>query len=67
MNRLVAVVGVAASLLFLSAGTASADPDVIGKTYGEAKSLLGQAGLNAVVATVVGDRAASKTIATSLA
>lgn len=38
-------------------GAATAAPDVIGKTYGEAKGILGQAGLSPVVATVVGDRA----------
>jgi hypothetical protein len=39
---------------------ADAAPDVVGKTYGEAKGLLGKAGLAPVVATTVGDRAASQ-------
>jgi hypothetical protein len=39
-----------------SSGGASADPDLIGKQYLEAKGLLGQSGLSPVVATIFRDR-----------
>jgi len=50
------------ALLMSSQAISGADqaPDVVGKTFAEAKGLLGKAGMTAVVATVVGDRAASR-------
>ena len=60
MNRVRSIVcaSVAACVLSLAwgSGVAAADADVIGKQYGEAKGLLGNEGLTAVVATMVGDR-----------
>lgn len=60
MNTIGRLVGACAAagtlLLTVGFGSAGADPDVIGKTYGEAKGLFGQAGMTPVVATVVGDR-----------
>lgn len=50
----VGAVGLSASV---GLGVAVAAPDVIGKTYGEAKGILGQAGMSTLIATVVGDRA----------
>jgi hypothetical protein len=47
---------VCASVAFLTCGVASADPDVVGKKYSDAKAELQQANLRPVVATVVGDR-----------
>jgi hypothetical protein len=58
-----AVFAAAMSLLGFGQGVAEADsaiPNVIGKTFGEAKGLLGQAGMTPVVATVLGDRASSQ-------
>lgn len=61
MTAVVAAFAAAASLVLgQSVANADATPDVIGKTYGEAKGLLGQAGMTPVVATVLGDRAASQ-------
>jgi hypothetical protein len=50
------VVAVCASLFLSSYGIAAADPDVVGKQWGEAKGLLYQANLTPVIATVVGDQ-----------
>lgn len=51
------VIGVA--MIALHPTVAGADPntDVVGKTYGEAKGILGKAGKSTVVSTVLGDRA----------
>lgn len=46
------------TLLALNTAVANADPDVVGKQYGEAKGLLYQANLRPVVSTIVGDRVA---------
>jgi hypothetical protein len=60
MNQIRWVAGVPTAAcvmaLFLGAGPAVAAPDVVGKTYGEAKGILGQAGMSTVVVTVLGDR-----------
>lgn len=62
MSRLASVAGICAAACAISTGlgvavaSAAPAPDVIGKTYGAAKGILGQAGMSAVVATVLGDR-----------
>ena len=44
-------------LLGFQPAVSSAAPDVVGKTYGEAKGILGQAGMSTVVRSTLGDRA----------
>lgn len=60
MNRIGSIAGLCAAVCVASigvaAGSASAAPDVVGKTYGDAKGILGQQGMSTVVATVIGDR-----------
>lgn len=45
-----------ASMALVSAGVAAADPDVVGKSYADAKGVFSAAGLTPRVATVVGDQ-----------
>ena len=46
----------AIALSLLGAGAASADDDIVGATYKDARAKLAQSGTTAIVATTVGDR-----------
>ena len=54
--QIVGVGTVAASAALLGAGVAGATPNVTGQKYGDASSAISNAGLKAVIATVVGDQ-----------